>query len=80
MPEGRALVQPPAVVMNARRIVAVGTGIWFVAFLALLPFYTSLGHQHPSHRVWLWTCLAGTFCGLAGWSLMVRHRRLGRTI
>jgi hypothetical protein len=76
--DSRELVQPPAVQLNARRIVAVGTLLWFIAFLALVPFYSSLGHHH--HRVWLWTCLAGTICGLAGWSLMIRHRRLGRTI
>ena len=64
--------------MNAHRIVAVGTLIWFVAFVVLLPFYSSLGHHH--HRVWLWTCLAGWVLGLIGWSLMVRHRRQGRTI
>ena len=63
MPE---LVTPPPVQMNARRIVAVGTALWFVA-------------RH-GHRGWLWTCLAGTVCGVLGWLIMSRHRRQGRTI
>lgn len=72
------LVTPPAVQINARRIVAVGTVVWFVAFVALLPFWTWLGEH--GHRVWLWTCLAGWLLGLLGLAIMVRHRRAGRTI
>jgi Protein of unknown function (DUF2530) len=72
------LVTPPAVQINARRIVAVGTVIWFVAFVALLPFWTWLGDH--GHRIWLWTCLAGWVLGLLGLAVMVRHRRAGRTI
>ena len=83
-PQGRpvdpvtGLVTPPPVQMNARRIVAVGTVLWFVAFVVLLPFYGWLGRH--DHRLWLWTCLAGWLLGLAGSLLMLRHRRLGRTI
>jgi hypothetical protein len=75
MPE---LVTPPAVPINARRIVAAGTAIWFVAFVALLPFYGWLGRH--DHRIWLWTCLAGWCLGLLGLAVMSRHRRDGRTI
>jgi hypothetical protein len=78
MAEERKLVQPPAVQINARRIVAVGIAIWFVAFVALLPFYGWLGRH--GHRVWLWTCLAGWILGLVGYSIMSRHRAAGRTI
>lgn len=74
----RELVQPPAVQMNARRIVAVGTGLFFVAFVVLLPFYGWLGAH--DHRLWLWTCLAGWVLGLVGEVLMIKHRRDGRTI
>jgi hypothetical protein len=74
----RELVTPPPVQMNARRIVAAGTLLWFVAFVVLLPFWDSLGRHH--HRIWLWTCLAGWVLGLLGWSLMTRHRAQGRTI
>jgi Protein of unknown function (DUF2530) len=72
------LVTPPAVQINARRIVAAGTLLWFLAFVALLPFYGRLGDHH--HRIWLWTCLAGWILGLLGWAIMRRHRKAGRTI
>jgi hypothetical protein len=68
--------RPAAVQLDARRVVAVGTGLWFVAFLALLPFWTWLGRH--DHRVWLWTCLAGGVLGLVGYVLMAKHRREGR--
>jgi MFS family permease len=74
----RELVQPPAVQMNTRRIVIVGTAMFFVAFIVLLPFYGWLGDHH--HRLWLWTALAGWVLGIIGWSIMVKHRREGRTI
>jgi hypothetical protein len=78
MPEQRTLVQPPAVVMNTRRIVAAGTAGWFMAFIVLLPFYGWLGRH--DHRIWLWTCLAGWLLGLVGYAIMLRHRGMGRTI
>lgn len=72
------LVTPPPVQINARRIVAVGTVVWFVAFAVLLFFCGWLGDH--SHRIWLWTCLAGWVLGLMGLTIMSRHRRAGRTI
>ncbi|HET6876962.1 MAG TPA: DUF2530 domain-containing protein [Jatrophihabitans sp.] len=78
MPEQRRLVQPPPVQMNAQRIVTIGTILWFVAFVALLPFYDWLGRH--DHRIWLWTCLAGWVLGIIGSLLMMRHRREGRTL
>jgi hypothetical protein len=72
------LVTVPAVQVNARRIVAAGTVMWFVAFAVLLPFWSRLGHDH--HRIWLWTCLAGGLLGLFGLTIMTRHRGMGRTI
>jgi hypothetical protein len=78
MAEPHPRVQPPAVQINARRIVAVGTAVWFVAFVVLLPFWSWLGRH--DHRIWLWTCLAGWLLGLVGYAIMLRHRGLGRTI
>jgi len=72
------LVTPPPAQINARRIVAVGTVLWFIGFVALLPFYGWLGDH--GHRIWLWTCLAGWILGLIGSAIMMRHRRIGRTI
>lgn len=77
MPE-RELVQPPAVQMNTGRIVAVGTALFFIAFIAMLPFYGWLGEH--DHRIWLWTALAGWVLGIVGSMIMVRHRRAGRTL
>ena len=74
----RALVTPPAVKINTGRIVLIGTGLFFLAFAALLPWYTWLGQHH--HRVWLWTCLAGWILGLIGYAVIGRHRAAGRTI
>jgi hypothetical protein len=78
MPGKRELVQPPAVQINIRRVVAMGTAIFFAGFLVLAPLYGWLGRH--DHRVWLWTCLAGAVLGLLGYSIMRRHRTAGRTI
>jgi MFS family permease len=72
------LVQPPPVQMNARRIVVLGTALWFAAFVVLLPFYGWLGDH--GHRIWLWTSLSGFLLGFVGYALMARHRRMGRTL
>ena len=77
MTDKRPLARPAAVEVNSRRVVLIGTAIWFVAFLALLPFYGWLGRH--DHRVWLWTCLAGSVLGLCGAALMRKHRSEGRT-
>jgi hypothetical protein len=68
---------PDAVTVNSSRIIFIGTAMWTVGFLVLLPFYNELGRHH--HRVWLWTCLAGVGVGLFGYVLMRRHRTAGRT-
>jgi hypothetical protein len=74
----RKLVVPPPVQLNARGIVALGTVLWFAGFVALLPFWGWLGRH--DHRIWLWTALAGGVLGVLGWTLMNRHRRMGRTL
>lgn len=78
MSERPSLVQPPAVQMNARRIVLFGTSVFFLAFVVLLFFWSWLGEH--DHRIWLWTSLAGWLLGLLGYSIMTRHRGMGRTI
>ena len=72
------LVTPSPVRVNAHRIVAAGTLLWFVTFLALLPFWGWLGRH--DHRVWLWTCLAGWLLGVTGLAVMARHRGMGRIV
>ena len=58
------------------RTVAVGTGLWLLAFVLLLPFY---GRLEESDRVWwLWTCVAGFGLGIIGWDYCRRRRRAKR--
>ncbi|MCW2815662.1 MAG: hypothetical protein JWN84_3117, partial [Nocardioides sp.] len=49
------------------------TAIFFLAFLALLPFYGRL--QEDGHAWWLWMCLAGMGLGLFGLEYCRRRRR-----
>ena len=75
----RELKTPPEPVqVDSRLVVLIGTALWFVGFVVLLPFYDWLGRH--DHRIWLWTCLAGWILGIIGWSIMMRHRAMGRTI
>jgi hypothetical protein len=74
----REYTRPAAVRADARPVVLVGTSLFFLGFLVLLPFWSWLGEH--GHRVWLWTCLAGWLLGLVGWALMGKHRREGRTL
>ena len=55
------------------RTVEVGTALWLLAFLALLPFY---GRARGQRRTWwLWTCLAGFGLGLFGLEYCRRRRK-----
>ena len=56
------------------RTVQVGSGIFLLAFVALLPFYERLADD--GRTWWLWTCLAGFGLGLLGLEYCKRHRRL----
>ena len=54
------------------RTVAVGTALWLVAFVLLMPF---AGRLAETDRVWwLWTCLAGFGLGVIGWDYCRRRR------
>ena len=55
------------------RTVEVGTALWFIAFLGLLPFYGTL--EESGRTWWLWTCLAGFGLGLFGLDYCRRRRR-----
>ena len=55
------------------RTVQVGTGLFLLGFLGLLPFY---GRLEESDRTWLlWMCLAGVGLGLLGVEYCKRRRR-----
>lgn len=62
----------PPMDVDGVRTVAVGTALWLVAFLGLLPFYGMLA---DSGRLWwLWTCLTGFALGLFGLEYCRRRR------
>jgi hypothetical protein len=67
---------PEPVQVDAARIVAAGTIIWFAGFVVLLPFWSWLDRH--DHLLWLWTCLAASGLGLIGLLLIRRHRGQGR--
>jgi hypothetical protein len=55
------------------RTVEVGSALWLLGFLALLPFY---GELEANGRVWwLWACLAGFGLGLFGLEYCRRRRK-----
>ncbi|HNM96898.1 MAG TPA: DUF2530 domain-containing protein [Marmoricola sp.] len=56
------------------RTVTVGTAIWLIGFVGLLPFYGSL--KASGNQWWLWTCAAGVGLGLWGWVYCSRRRRI----
>ena len=62
--------------VDARKVVLVGTALFLLAFLVLLPMYSWLGHH--GHRVWLWTAMAGCLLGAAGLGLIGKHSGEGR--
>ncbi|UYM06703.1 DUF2530 domain-containing protein [Solicola gregarius] len=55
------------------RTVTIGTALWLVAFVALLPFVGPL--RDAGQIWWLWTCLAGFGLGLIGIEYCRRRRQ-----
>ena len=55
------------------RTLEVGTALWLVAFVGMLPFYGTL--VETGRTWWLWTCLAGLGLGLFGVDHCRRRRR-----
>ncbi len=54
------------------RTLAVGTALWAVAFVMLVPFSGRL--RENGHLWWMWTCVAGFGLGLLGWDYCRRRR------
>ncbi len=68
---------PPPFEVNDVAIVGGGTVLWFVGFLALLPFDDYLTSH--GHRYWPWICLAGAGLGLIGvWYCRARRDAIRR--
>jgi len=55
------------------RTVQVGTGLFLLGFLGLLPFYGRL--EESGHTWLLWMCLTGVGLGLLGMEYCKRRRR-----
>lgn len=62
---------PPPLRTNDVRPVAIGTVLWGVAFLVLLPFHDRL--EDAGRLWWIPTCAAGFLLGLVG-LVYVRRR------
>lgn len=75
-PEADAAAAAQMLAVDARKVVLIGTSLFLLAFLVLLPMYSWLG-QH-GHRVWLWTALAGSLLGALGLGLIGKHTGEGR--
>ena len=58
------------------RTVSIGSGLWLVALVALLPFYGTLEEQ--GRLWWLWTCVAGFGVGMVGLEYCRRRLRVLR--
>ena len=73
VPESHLLADVEPLDVTGVRTVTVGTVLFVVAGLALLPF---LGWLEEHDRVWwLWTCVAGSGLGLFGMSYTRRRAR-----
>jgi hypothetical protein len=58
--------------LDGTRTVAVGSALFLLAFVALLPFYDSL--DDAGRAWWVWTCLSGFGLGVVGWEYCRRRR------
>jgi len=55
------------------RTVGIGSALWLVALVGLLPFYSTL--EDNGRLWWLWTCVAGFGFGMVGLEYCRRRRR-----
>lgn len=61
---------PEPIKTNDTAAVAVGTGLWALALVALLIFPPA-----PENSWWTWTCLTGVGFGLIGLLVVRRQQR-----
>ncbi len=59
--------------LDGVRTMQVGTALWGVALLLLLPFRGELAARDATW--WIWVCVAGFGLGLVGWDHCRRKRR-----
>ena len=65
----------PARWVDMRPVLALGTGLWFVAYCVLLVEHYA---RHVDTGIWLTTCLAGWILGLIGTAIMYWQRSAAR--
>ncbi len=59
--------------VDGTRTIAVGSALFLLGFLVLLPFHDRL--EDAGRGWWLWTCLAGFGLGVIGWDYCRRRKR-----
>lgn len=64
---------PPPLETDDVRAVSIGTAIWALALVGLLPLRARL--VAAGRGWWLWVCAVGVLLGLAGVAYCVRRRR-----
>jgi Protein of unknown function (DUF2530) len=69
-PSHRPEVEP--LEADAVLVMGIGTALWAVAFVVLLPFKATLRAHDASW--WLWVCVAGVALGLLGMRIASRRR------
>jgi len=78
MPKTALRPTPPPLEANDVAIVGGGTVLWFVAFVALVPFQSALSDH--GHGTWPWICLSGGCLGLIGlWYCLARRSAIRRS-
>ncbi|WP_327068365.1 DUF2530 domain-containing protein [Kitasatospora sp. NBC_01250] len=78
MPKTPLHPSPPPMEANDVAIVGGGTALWFLGFVVLLPFHSTL--REHGHGNWPWVCLAGGLLGLIGvWYCRGRRAAIQRS-
>ena len=68
----RRRAAPPPLEGDDVKVVTIGTVLWAIAFVAIVPFYGRLADD--GRGWWAWTCLAGFGLGLLGIEYCRRRR------
>jgi hypothetical protein len=76
VPKPPRRADPEPMTANEVLVIGVGTGLWLLAFVVLLPFKGDLDRHGAGW--WLWVCIAGFGLGLMGLRMMTRRRSRAR--
>lgn len=71
------LPSAPPLEVDIVPLVTLGTALWFVGFVVLLPFHAAMARHGRGD--WQWICLAGGALGLVGvWYCRARRAAIRR--